>query len=724
MNDVQRAAVEKIGFGSVLKLDIWELPSRLGLWVVSNYDARSSCLKLPDNTKMHITAEDVNTVLGWPIGGERIPNNKRSNDKLLLEEWRLKMSHGYVNALVLDHLRDVGRVPKLNWCQYVLDKLIENKLKWEKKKKQLFSGPLLFLMVFYVDRVSDFSRIVPRTYPAVLAWSGKELRKRENSEVVEGGFGLGHDEGRMSREIREEVNRELIERERKATEERDNTDHENVIIEDSEEMLVRKIADKSKILSSTVIDLLKMIQDAPKSIGKNLMFRKMRNVCHRVIGINVEKKDNFEQGVENNDIDMFEDSEFWSSPEVLAAVDKAEKGAEMRKKYEDFINDVPSFSLGMTQVLEEEGGGVSEMESTCEIQKSSEVNDEMTPANITHADPHNTPNMAGPLDTPSIEPEQNKDIEQNKGMIGAECDVVQNNQDLNDEMEVTVEERRVEGGVGLKRKFDEVVQNARDERARRKTKKALTLKSPYLTWVIDPRDNVNTFEKNFWKWVVSKQDADRNDIVFSGYNISVKRGDLQTLATGHHISSRVVDAWSCILNHKELFRSVASPDRFFAKTIRCMFMSEGEMEENADAFKVICDALEYGWSLTNPCDVDMVRLFMSVLGLMLAMVRDMVVKYFKSKGLDGRVEKLKTQEPKRLQLAWRDSTAVFDYGVITMWHMETYTGQALKQWECGLKKGDERAVNALRTKYCAAIVESDINEVKDKIRQLVKHSSG
>ncbi|VFQ95891.1 unnamed protein product [Cuscuta campestris] len=788
--NIARAAVEKIGFGSVLKLDIWELPSRLGLWVVSNYDARSSCLKLLDNRKMHITAEDVNTVLGWPIGGERIPNNKRSNDKLLLEEWRLKFdttgivekmlqctdggewfvrhfvtlivsvlvdrtSHGYVNALVLDHLRDVGRVPKLNWCQYVLDKLIENKLKWEKKKKQLFSGPLLFLMVFYVDRVSDFSRTVPRTYPAVLAWSGKELRKRENSEVVEGGFGLGHDEGRMSREIREEVNRELIERERKATEERDNTDHENVIIEDSEEILVRKIADKSKILSSTVIDLLKMIQDAPKSIGKNLMFRKMRNVCHRVIGINVEKKDNFEQGVENNDIDMFEDSEFWSSPEVLAAVDKAEKGAEMRKKYEDFINDVPSFSLGMTQVLEEEGGGVSEMESTCEIQKSSEVNDEMTPANITHADPHNTPNMAGPLDTPSIEPEQNKDIEQNKGMIGAECDAVQNNQDSNDEMEVTVEERRVEGGVGLKRKFDEVVQNARDERARRKTKKALTLKSPYLTWVIDPRDNVNTFEKNFWKWVVSKQDADRNDIVFSGYNISVKRGDLQTLATGHHISSRVVDAWSCILNHKELFRSVASPDRFFAKTIRCMFMSEGEMEENADAFKVICDALEYGWSLTNPCDVDMIFfpvmqhrwcycicvnlkgngvdiLDSSSAGVakikkydkMPSVVRDMVVKYFKSKGLDGRVEKLKTQEPKRLQLAWRDSTAVFDYGVITMWHMETYTGQELKQWECGLKKGDERAVNALRTKYCAAIVESDINEVKDKIRQLVKHSSG
>lgn len=86
MNGVQGAEVERIGFGSFLRLDIWELPSRLGLCVVSNYDARSSCLKLPDNTKMHITAEDVCTVLG----AERIQNNKHNKDKSVLKEWRLK----------------------------------------------------------------------------------------------------------------------------------------------------------------------------------------------------------------------------------------------------------------------------------------------------------------------------------------------------------------------------------------------------------------------------------------------------------------------------------------------------------------------------------------------------------------------------------------------------------------------------------------------------------
>ncbi|RAL38221.1 hypothetical protein DM860_017426 [Cuscuta australis] len=434
MNFVQRAEVERIGFRSVLRLDIWELPSRLGLWVVSNYDARSSCLKLPDSTKMHITAKDVKTVLGWPVGGERVQNNKRNKGKSLLNEWRLKFdttgikitpndvvekmlecteggewfvrhfvtlivsvlvdstSHGYVNALVMDNLRDVGRVPRLDWCQYVLDKLIENKLKWEKNKKQLFSGPLLFILVFYVDRVSDFSRTVPRTYPAVLAWSGKELRKRENSEVIEGGFGLRHDDGRMSREARIELNGDINEREQDAARDRDETEQENLFVEDSDE-------------------------HAPKSMETNLMFRKMRNVCHKVIGINVAKKANIEQDVENNERDMSEDSDFWSSPDLWAAVDEAEKAAEVRKKYEEFINDVPSFCLGMTQALEEDLESNRENAKSSEGNEVNDVNQVVTPANRTPIDPQHTPNMdVTALEFGSVGSVRGEEMHHNKDM--------------------------------------------------------------------------------------------------------------------------------------------------------------------------------------------------------------------------------------------------------------------------------------------------------------------
>ncbi|VFQ69177.1 unnamed protein product [Cuscuta campestris] len=326
----------------------------------------------------------------------------------------------------------------------------------------------------------------------------------------------------------------------------------------------------------------------------------------------------------------------------------------------------------------------------------------------------------------------NKDMEHNETVIGVEGDEVCHDLGVNLQIEMMVEEGRLS-----------------------KTKTALTLKSPYLTRVVDPRDNANTSERNIWKWVVRNKDEDREEVVFNGYNILVERGHLLTFESGHHISPRVVDAWSCILNHKEMFRSVASPARFFAKTINCMFMSEGEVEKDVDAYKVVSDALDYGWSLTNPCNADMIIfpvmqhrwcycicvnlkvnrvdiLDSSSAGVakidkydeMPNVVRNMVVKYFENKGMDGRVEKVKAQLPKRLQLPWRDSTAIFDCGVITMRHMETYTGQTLKRWDCGLKKGDGKAVNALRTKYCAAIVESDVNGVREKIRQLVKHNTG
>ncbi|VFQ83778.1 unnamed protein product [Cuscuta campestris] len=221
LNDLQREEVERIGFGSILGMNILELPGRLGYWLVKNFDARRSSLVLPDGTKLHMTASDVHSVLGLPYGGVKIENNKSNRDVGLLKEWRMKFgkcnnritppelademlgckeggewfvrhfvllvmsllvdgtSHGYVNSLVLDHLRDVGRVKRLNWSYYVLEKLIDNKMKWEKSPGKYFSRPFVLLLVFYVDRVAIFTATVPRLFPAIKGWTGKELRERE-----------------------------------------------------------------------------------------------------------------------------------------------------------------------------------------------------------------------------------------------------------------------------------------------------------------------------------------------------------------------------------------------------------------------------------------------------------------------------------------------------------------------------------------------------------------
>ncbi|VFQ85559.1 unnamed protein product [Cuscuta campestris] len=244
MNEVQRSEVEKIGFGSILKMEISELPARLGRWVVENYNARSNTLQFPKDREMHITKEDVYIVLGWPNGGQRIECNKSNKDRILLEKWRLKFgrkdgkitagdvvekmlmckdggewfirhfmvlivavlidstSHGYMNALVLDHLRNVQEV-------------------------------------FYVDRVAVYTRSMPRMFPAVVGWTAKTLRERENTEVKDGGFGIGHDDGRLGAEQRivmvNTMDDDAQEHESSANESDAPVD---LVVEDSEESLL------------------------------------------------------------------------------------------------------------------------------------------------------------------------------------------------------------------------------------------------------------------------------------------------------------------------------------------------------------------------------------------------------------------------------------------------------------------------------------------------------
>nr|GMD54437.1 GATA transcription factor 1-like [Ipomoea batatas] len=54
---------------------------------------------------------------------------------------------------------------------------------------------------------------------------------------------------------------------------------------------------------------------------------------------------------------------------------------------------------------------------------------------------------------------------------------------------------------------------------------------------------------------------------------------------------------------------------------------------------------------------------------------------------------------KRMQMAWRDSRNKIDCGVFLMRHMETYLGQRISNWDCGLVKGDTLKLHKLRMRY-------------------------
>ncbi|XP_019178818.1 PREDICTED: zinc finger BED domain-containing protein RICESLEEPER 2-like [Ipomoea nil] len=67
-------------------------------------------------------------------------------------------------------------------------------------------------------------------------------------------------------------------------------------------------------------------------------------------------------------------------------------------------------------------------------------------------------------------------------------------------------------------------------------------------------------------------------------------------------------------------------------------------------------------------------------------------------------------ESKQLQMAWRDSKKKIDCGVFLMRHMESYVGQRVAEWECGLVKGDTTTLHKLRLRYMKEFVISEHNE--------------
>jgi len=65
--------------------------------------------------------------------------------------------------------------------------------------------------------------------------------------------------------------------------------------------------------------------------------------------------------------------------------------------------------------------------------------------------------------------------------------------------------------------------------------------------------------------------------------------------------------------------------------------------------------------------------------------------------------------PKRMQMAWRDVRNKFDCGVYRMRHIETFMGQAVSRWDCGIVKGDSAILHKLHLQYMKDLVVSEYN---------------
>ncbi|XP_057249347.1 uncharacterized protein LOC130590809 [Beta vulgaris subsp. vulgaris] len=234
MSSEQRQAVKDIGFGVFLELGFGALNNKLSLWLIENFDPYSRTLYVRDG-KITIDREDVQVTLGLPMGSKAVKEAIKDDDNeeysILLEQWRsiwgldkgspkttkmperiltlgaeddFKRSfvvfvvssclHGHKNQFcnykILFSLMHTSEISQMDWCQYTIDCLIDAILIW-KKNPCGFTGSLLFLTLFYLDRVEFIGSQIERKAPILCCWNAKAIEERCKAELKAGNFGFG-----------------------------------------------------------------------------------------------------------------------------------------------------------------------------------------------------------------------------------------------------------------------------------------------------------------------------------------------------------------------------------------------------------------------------------------------------------------------------------------------------------------------------------------------------
>ncbi|XP_019166741.1 PREDICTED: uncharacterized protein LOC109162486 [Ipomoea nil] len=76
-------------------------------------------------------------------------------------------------------------------------------------------------------------------------------------------------------------------------------------------------------------------------------------------------------------------------------------------------------------------------------------------------------------------------------------------------------------------------------------------------------------------------------------------------------------------------------------------------------------------------------------------------------------EKVKKLKSKIMKMPWRDAHNKKDCGIFLMRHLETFRGQTTEEWDCGLQRNNKEQLNKLRVRYLAALITSDVNELRE-----------
>ncbi|GJT67909.1 hypothetical protein Tco_1019389 [Tanacetum coccineum] len=203
---------------------------------VDKFDPKAMEIKLKKGSLM-VNKEVISEMLGLRNEGENILMNEVSDNEEMIKEWKAQFDvpkkditpsiikseirrsnvvdfnfklniimlfanifgcckkTGSCELEILNHINRDTNMCNINWCQYVWDSLPNCKDGWRKELlNNFFCGHVTLLTMIYMDGVQCKSLQMVRKRPPTAAWSAEVLKERENEEIASGGFGLGEKE--------------------------------------------------------------------------------------------------------------------------------------------------------------------------------------------------------------------------------------------------------------------------------------------------------------------------------------------------------------------------------------------------------------------------------------------------------------------------------------------------------------------------------------------------
>ncbi|KAJ9556428.1 hypothetical protein OSB04_011042 [Centaurea solstitialis] len=389
LNENQKDALYELGLGSIANMTTDGVPDKLAYYVVDVLDPSNMYLKVNTGVIL-VTIQSIHELLGLPTGGVDLIEATDSPFGLnLVKDWKQQFqkanvrpsdvsrlilksdssgfmfkvnflvlftslmmdcySSGICNFSFLSKIENEQMLSNIDWCEYLYESLRTSKEKWKPNNPECFySGPLTYLLLLYVNatiskRVFVSSRVSPQS-PAITVWNLGLLRKRQTTEIEDGGFGLLPIKESYMQNIQNPKNESI---KSPTTPPMEPSKEAKMEAEETLETAVSKYPDDA------LYDKYKIELD--KLFNTKRWFPTTKGVVHAP---HCKGKIKLDETVTTTPLSTTcQFDECWNSPGFVAeaneAVDREEERSEKRKsakklRMPDFTIDAPSFDLGIS----------------------------------------------------------------------------------------------------------------------------------------------------------------------------------------------------------------------------------------------------------------------------------------------------------------------------------------------------------------------------------------